>query len=84
MNEYARSSVYVARYHLMHGGGDLALAQDLMEEVATSNSEEMAQAADLLKRIEAAFSLESIHKSIVADEELWAAQQAPKVGQESG
>ena len=83
MNEYARSSVYVARYHLMHGGGDLALAHDLMDEVATSNSEEMAQATDLLKRIEAV-ALTSVHKDIVADEELRAAQPAQKAKQESG
>ena len=27
MIEYAKSAVHVARYHLVHGGGDLALAR---------------------------------------------------------
>lgn len=51
VNEYARSSMYVARYHLLQGGGDLMLAKDLMEEIASSNSEEVAQGTDLLKKI---------------------------------
>ncbi|KAI0316028.1 TPR-like protein [Amylostereum chailletii] len=49
--EYARSAVYVSRYHLEKGGGDLGLAMDYMEKVAASNSEDADQAADLLKRI---------------------------------
>ncbi|KAI0070177.1 TPR-like protein [Panus rudis PR-1116 ss-1] len=56
VNEYASSCVYVARYHLLHGGGDLFHARDLMESVASSQSEEVAQAADLLKRIRAAIA----------------------------
>lgn len=56
VNEYAHSSVYVARYHLLHGGGDLELARDLMEEIASSNSEEVAQATDLLKKIKMAIA----------------------------
>ena len=55
VNEYARSSVYVARYHLQDGG-DLLLARDLMEEIAQSNCEEVAQAADLLKKINIAIA----------------------------
>ncbi|EPT05038.1 hypothetical protein FOMPIDRAFT_1112440 [Fomitopsis schrenkii] len=40
--EYAKSSVYVARYHVEHGGGDLALAKELLEPIAASNAEELS------------------------------------------
>ncbi|OSX66337.1 hypothetical protein POSPLADRAFT_1133350, partial [Postia placenta MAD-698-R-SB12] len=38
--EYAKSGVYVARYHLIHGGGDIALAKEYLEAIASSNAEE--------------------------------------------
>ena len=56
VNEYAHSSVYVARYHLLQGGGELDLARDLMEEIASSNSDEAPQATDLLKKIRMAIA----------------------------
>ena len=59
VNEYAHSSVYVARYHLLQGGGELDLARDLMEEIASSNSEEVAQATDLLKKVQQAIDRDS-------------------------
>ncbi|KAJ3554079.1 hypothetical protein NM688_g3293 [Phlebia brevispora] len=62
VNDYARSSVYVARYHLLQGGGDLELAKDLMEEVASSNSEEVAQGTDLLKKIKVAIVAKQQHE----------------------
>ncbi|TFY58515.1 hypothetical protein EVJ58_g6367 [Rhodofomes roseus] len=52
--EYAKSSVYVARYHIIHGGGDLALAKELLEPIASSNAEEVSQATDLLKKARSA------------------------------
>ena len=42
--------MYVARYHLHHGGGDLVLARQYLEFVATSNAEEVNQANELLRR----------------------------------
>ncbi|KAI0036954.1 TPR-like protein [Vararia minispora EC-137] len=51
--EYARSAVYLARYHLYRGGGDLVLALQLMEKVAGSNSEEADAAQELVKEITA-------------------------------
>ncbi|KAL6305062.1 hypothetical protein BKA93DRAFT_246990 [Sparassis latifolia] len=54
IGESAKSRVYVARYHLMHGGGDLDLAKEYLEQVATSNSEEVSQATELLKKVKAA------------------------------
>lgn len=56
MAEYAKSSVYVARYHVEHGGGDLALAKELLEPIASSNAEEVTQATDLLKKTRAALA----------------------------
>ena len=48
--EYAKSAVHVARYHLVHGGGDLALARAYLEKVVLSNAEEVREATELLKR----------------------------------
>lgn len=42
--------MYVARYHILHGGGDLALARQYLEWVAVSNAEEVTQANELLRR----------------------------------
>lgn len=51
MAEYARSCIYVAKHHLLHGGGDLEMARDLVDGVAKSNSEHADAAADLAKKI---------------------------------
>lgn len=51
VNEYATSSVYVAKYHCQQGGGDLELAKAYMERVASSNSASAIQAGELLKKI---------------------------------
>ena len=56
VNEYARSAIYVARYHLLQGGGNLELARDFMEEVAASNSEEVATGVDLLRKVNIALT----------------------------
>jgi anaphase-promoting complex subunit 8 len=48
--EYARSALYVGRYHVLMDGGELNTARDYLESVASSNSEEVGQAADLLKK----------------------------------
>ena len=63
VNEYARSSVYVAHYHLLQGGGNLELAKELMEEVAESNAEEVDQAIELLKKIEWAIAANHTQES---------------------
>ena len=42
--------MYVARYHISQGGGDLALARQYLELVAASNAEEVNQANELLRR----------------------------------
>ncbi|CCM01108.1 uncharacterized protein FIBRA_03156 [Fibroporia radiculosa] len=56
VSDYSRSGVYVARFHLMHGGGDVALAKDYLETIASSNAEEVGQATDLLKKVKAALA----------------------------
>ena len=48
--------MYVARYYYVSDGGDLELAEDLLEKVAGSNSEDADSAADLLKRVKAVIS----------------------------
>ena len=51
--EYAKSSLYVARYQIDTIGGDLALAQEYLERITASNSEEVGQATEMLKKIKA-------------------------------
>jgi hypothetical protein len=49
--DYAKSSLYVARHQISAIDGDLGLAHEYLERVAASNSEEVGQAAELLKKI---------------------------------
>ncbi|KAH9929513.1 TPR-like protein [Epithele typhae] len=48
--EWAKSAIYVARYHVQHGGGDLTLARQYLEFVSGSNAEEVTQATEMLRR----------------------------------
>ncbi|KAI0663596.1 TPR-like protein [Cubamyces menziesii] len=50
IQEWSKSAVYVARYHILQGGGDLALARQYLEWVSVSNAEEVTQANELLRR----------------------------------
>ncbi|THH20397.1 hypothetical protein EW146_g945 [Bondarzewia mesenterica] len=52
--DYAKSLVFVARYHFEKGGGDLQLAREYLEKVSASNSEEADRASDLLKKVKTA------------------------------
>ena len=49
--DWSKSAVYVARYHIQHGGGDQLLARQYLEYVASSNAEEVTQATELLRRL---------------------------------
>lgn len=49
--EFAKSSIYVARHQITAVDGDLGLAREYLERVASSNSEEVGQAAELLKKV---------------------------------
>ncbi|KAF8844349.1 TPR-like protein [Paxillus ammoniavirescens] len=51
IQDYAKSSIYVARYQMVTPGGDLLLAKEYLEQVANSNAEEVTQAADWLKKL---------------------------------
>ena len=57
--EYAKSSLYVARHQMDGVGGDLALAQEYLERIAASNSEEVGQAIEMLKKIKASIAATS-------------------------
>ncbi|PIL36102.1 transporter [Ganoderma sinense ZZ0214-1] len=48
--EWSKSAVYIARYHIQHGGGDFVLARQYLDFVATSNAEEVTQANEMLRR----------------------------------
>jgi anaphase-promoting complex subunit 8 len=49
--DYAKSSLYVARHQINTADGDLYLACEYLERVAASNSEEVVQAGELLKKV---------------------------------
>ncbi|KAK7057142.1 hypothetical protein R3P38DRAFT_2839542 [Favolaschia claudopus] len=53
VQDFAKSSVRVAEFHL-RTGGDLLLAREFLTTVAASNVEEVVQAADLLKAVDSA------------------------------
>jgi anaphase-promoting complex subunit 8 len=54
IQDYAKSCIYVARHQLHAPDGDLFLAREYLERVASSNAEEVAMAADLLKKVKIA------------------------------
>ena len=49
--DYAKSALYIAQYHQLHGGGNLTLAQKYLEQIAASNSEDVNAAQELLKQV---------------------------------
>ncbi|KAG6820746.1 hypothetical protein H0H93_012392 [Arthromyces matolae] len=49
VQDYAKSSLEVAEYQIRIPNGDLVLARDYLEIVASSNSEDVGKAAELLK-----------------------------------
>ena len=49
--DYAKSALYIAQYHYLHGGGDLTLAQKYLEQLSASNSEDVNAAQELLKQV---------------------------------
>lgn len=51
VQDFAKSSIYVARHQIMLPGGDLTLAKECLERIAQSNVEEVTQAADWLKKL---------------------------------
>ncbi|KAF8590891.1 cell division control protein 23 [Ramaria rubella] len=53
ISEFAKSCIYVARYHLFWGGGDLRLSKEYLEKVAGSNVEESTIAVEYLRKLRA-------------------------------
>ncbi|KAH7909322.1 hypothetical protein BJ138DRAFT_1127757 [Hygrophoropsis aurantiaca] len=53
VQDYAKSSIYVADYEMTTPGGDFLLAKDYLEKVAQSNAEEVVGATELLKKLKA-------------------------------
>ena len=51
IHTFAKSLLYVARYHVEMGGGDVKKALTYLEKVAQSNAEEVGPASELLKRM---------------------------------
>lgn len=49
--DYAKSALYIAQYHHLHGGGNLTLAQKYLEQISASNSEDVNAAQELLKQV---------------------------------
>ncbi|KAI9569620.1 hypothetical protein HD554DRAFT_2089548 [Boletus coccyginus] len=57
VQDYAKSCIYVARQQMVTPGGDLSLAKEYLERVASSNAEEVTQAADWLKKLKSVLLL---------------------------
>ena len=55
--DYAKSALYIAQYHYLHGGGNLSLAQKYLEQLSASNSEDVNAAQELLKQVMAAIQV---------------------------
>ncbi|KAG6891478.1 hypothetical protein C0992_006209 [Termitomyces sp. T32_za158] len=53
IQDYAKSSLEVAEYQMRIPNGDLVLARDYLEIVASSNAEDVGRAAELLKNVKA-------------------------------
>ncbi|TCD69804.1 Anaphase-promoting complex subunit 23 [Steccherinum ochraceum] len=68
-SDYAYSSLCVARYHLLQGGGDFLHARDLMEVIAGSQCAEVGQATELLKRIKMVIMTQRANPTVVGAEE---------------
>jgi len=51
---YAKSALYISQYHYLHGGGNLSLAREYLEQLSASNSEDINAAQELLKQAMAA------------------------------
>ncbi|KAG6841888.1 hypothetical protein C0991_005618 [Blastosporella zonata] len=69
IQDYAKSSLEVAEYHIRIPNGDLNLAAEYLERVASSNAEDVGRAAELLKKVK-----DTLQGSAMADGEV----QAPK------
>ncbi|KAJ3836499.1 hypothetical protein EV361DRAFT_808896 [Lentinula raphanica] len=54
VQDYAKSSLEVAAYQLKIPNGDLSLAHDYLQRVASSNAEDVARAVEMLKLVELA------------------------------
>lgn len=58
--DYAKSALYIAQYHYLHGGGNLTLAQIYLEQLSASNSEDVNTAQELLKQVMAAIQVKGV------------------------
>ncbi|KAF9450423.1 TPR-like protein [Macrolepiota fuliginosa MF-IS2] len=59
IQEYAKSCLQVAEYHLRVAGGDLYLAKEYLERVANSNAEDVMKATELLKVVKSTLQARS-------------------------
>ncbi|KAA1473901.1 TPR-like protein [Dentipellis sp. KUC8613] len=75
VTEYAKSLMYVARFHVEKvEKGDLDLARDYLSKVAASNAEDAVQAAELLKSVNVAIALKEREERAKAEEQAVAEQ----------
>ena len=62
--DYAKSALYIAQYHYLHGGGNLSLAQKYLEQLSASNSEDVNAAQELLKQVMGAIHVKESHAKV--------------------
>ncbi|KAF8893805.1 hypothetical protein BD779DRAFT_1669341 [Infundibulicybe gibba] len=66
IQDYAKSSLEVAEYHMNKYDGDLFLARDYLERVAGSNAEDVGRASELLKVVKAKLEARALAESEIA------------------
>lgn len=64
IQDYSKSILEIAEYELRTPNGNLTLARDYLELVATSNAEEVTRAAELLKDVKAKLQEQSTLNSL--------------------
>ena len=66
IQEYAKSCLQVAEYQMKIPDGDLDLAKEYLERVATSNAEDVVRATELLKEVKSDFQARSQNAETVS------------------
>jgi anaphase-promoting complex subunit 8 len=57
VQDYAKSSIYVAQHNMKIPNGDLELAREYLQRVASSNAEQVSTAAQLVAELKLAMDI---------------------------
>lgn len=65
--QYAKSAIEVAQHQMRSPSGDLSLAREYLALVASSNSEDVEVASDLLKLLKKTMNVERVPHEVTGD-----------------